>query len=824
MSTSNIGTSSAADDIDFNKLSLDEKLNNRNWKGRLLGYQELIKVFNNAVDVNDSQIRKYWNDPSHFESYLLDSNVVSHEQAVIALEALITFMKPLTSDLGNKSHKLLNAWIPSLIEKGLGSSRQHTREISTSCILSLCSLDNSIETTIDISIPFLEKKLPRLLSATLNIISKLLSIYGIINIKNLLTFFNHVLEHIPKLASHADKSVRAESLNVILQIYIIIHDDTDYNKFLQDFITDNLKNIQQRELTKMFENIQTDNIIQFTPFETTRRANELANIDGDGDTIMLDGDNKSSIDNNNGIDLSTSFNGQEQNRIDPFTLLPVETILDKLPEQFYERAQSSKWKDRVEALEEFYNDTLTKIKKIDPKANYTSLLDVYATILSKDVNLQAVTLSTESIDQIFNKLGKKDLNKNYCILVFSPLLSRTKEKKATAIEPIRNCLKMICNNYNPLLSENEEFLIEILFAMKHKIPQIRLECTILFTDLLQNMKQLDKKSILKRLNQENDPDSILPIVIKIVNDTQPTLRNAGFECLATLIKLFGERYFNDSLEHLDNMKRNKINDLVTSLPTFNKSTNDQQQVIPSKRGPPQRVTSLQNISPKRSNNLIRNDEHSLKNIKLTKTNNISPKNEPKAILERQQNNINEMNNVQSTPNTAVNTLKKENTVLNKERTDLITQLSQLKKDNEMLLSENKNLKDEKIFLKKTIVDKESNLEEKLNEVKKLNEKINTLEQQIISLKESQSLPPVSNGGTLSQKGSSDDLRRGVGSLRLNSSIESTATSNLNLNFGIDKDHNNLKIINSDNEESWKRAAEVTKMLKERIEKMRARTK
>ena len=293
--------------------------------------------------------------------------------------------------------------------------------------------------------------------------------------------------------------------------------------------------------------------------------------------------------------------------------------------------------------------------------------------------------------------------------------------------------------------------------------------------------------------------------------------------MATLIKIFGERYFNDSLEHLDNMKRNKITDLVTSLPNFDKD-NDQRQIIPSKRGPPQRVTSLQNTSPKRSNNSIRNDEHSLKNIKLTKINNVSPKVESKTTFETQQNTINEMHTSQPTPSAVVNTLKKENMILNRERTNLSSQLAQSKKDNELLLNENKNLKEEKIFLKKTIVDKESNLEEKLSEVKALNEKINTLEQQIINLRESQIQPPVSNGRTLSEKGSSDDLRRGVGSLRLNSSIESTTSSNLNLNFGMDKDHNNLKIINSDNEESWKRAAEVTKMLKERIERMRSRTK
>ena len=810
MNSSNIGTPSASDDIDFNKLSLEEKLSHRNWKGRSLGYQQLTSELNSAIDItHNATLLKYWNDPTLFNEYILDTNVVAHEHAIVALHTLVELMKPITNDIGSRIHSKLNVWVPSLIEKGLGSSRQNTLSKATDCIVMLCSLDDSIDVCVDISLSFLEKKLPRLLNAVLLLIGNIINQFGIVVKLDMVSFLDKILATLPKLASHADKKVRDQVLNVILQIYIKINSQNELKMYLQNFISENLKSIQQKELIKLFDSVTSEQLQQQrTPFEKERREKESANevesqdqklVDEDGDTIMLD------------KDIATP-------QVDIFISLHVETILDKLPEQFYERAQSSKWKDRVEALEEFYNEVLIKCKRIEPKSNYNALMDLYANIISKDVNLQVVTLATQSIYEIFTKIDNNSpnhglLNKNYCSLVFEPLLLRTKEKKNTTIEPIRQCLKMICNYYNPLLRENEEMFFQLLTAMKFKIPQVRLECTTLFIDLLTTSKQFDKQYILTKLKSDNAKEqefSILPIVIKVVNDTQPNLRNIGFQCMATLIKLFGERYFMDTLEHLDNMKRNKIMDLVSTVTILASSTTTPQQIIPSKRPPPQRITSLGNTSPlKRSNALQKDDKHSSKNIKLLKVTNTSPK-----VLTPN-------TTTQPIPNAIVTTLQKENVILHNEKTSLSTEIKQLRKDNEQLLQENKNLKEERQFLKNTISEKDSMISSKLHEIESLNDKVNDLERQIISLRDkinsTVSTAPV-------RTASSDDLRRGVGSLRLNSSIESTTSSNLNLNFGIDKTKPDSKIINSDNEDSWKRAAEVTKMLKERIEKMRARTK
>lgn len=53
-------------------------------------------------------------------------------------------------------------------------------------------------------------------------------------------------------------------------------------------------------------------------------------------------------------------------------------------------------------------------------------------------------------------------------------------------------------------------------------------------------------------------DEVVPIVIQIVNDTQPAIRTIGFESFAILIKIFGMNTFVKTLEHLDNLKRKKL--------------------------------------------------------------------------------------------------------------------------------------------------------------------------------------------------------------------------------------------------------------------------
>ena len=184
--------------------------------------------------------------PSLFNKFITDSNVAAQEHALVAFESLIIAFTPLAS-AKHVSTSLLPIWIPSLIEKGITSTRAATKNKSLDCILLLCSLDNSITQCIECILPFFDKKLPKLLAGSLQTISDLIISYGMVNV-HLNSLLPQILKPLPKLASHADKNVRAETMNLIVHLYNV----TGQNKeILQELLLDQLKPIQQRDLDKL---------------------------------------------------------------------------------------------------------------------------------------------------------------------------------------------------------------------------------------------------------------------------------------------------------------------------------------------------------------------------------------------------------------------------------------------------------------------------------------------------------------------------------------------------------------------------------------------
>lgn len=434
----------AQEEVDYSKLPLEERLSHKVWKARLDGYQELKQILSSNPSIKDNKISIYWRDPSLFNKFITDSNVAAQEHALVAFESLIIAFTPLAS-AKHVSTSLLPIWIPSLIEKGITSTRAATKNKSLDCILLLCSLDNSITQCIECILPFFDKKLPKLLAGSLQTISDLIISYGMVNV-HLNSLLPQILKPLPKLASHADKNVRAETMNLIVHLYNV----TGQNKeILQELLLDQLKPIQQRDLDKLFEKQQDQATIkparlfewQRKELEKQKEAETMASavaIDQDGDTDM----------DLNVKPLSTSNN---KSTLDPFAMLPEETVLDKLPEEFNEKIVSAKWKDRVEVLEEFHDFTLTKIKKLKSKnQDYSHLLQIFGHIIQKDANVQAVTIAAQSVEIICAKLRTSGFHKHYVSIVFVPLLERTKERKPSVIEAIRKALRTICQFHNPL--------------------------------------------------------------------------------------------------------------------------------------------------------------------------------------------------------------------------------------------------------------------------------------------------------------------------------------------------------------------------------------
>ncbi|GCE97394.1 stu2 protein [Zygosaccharomyces mellis] len=854
---------------DFTRLPLEQKLDHKLWKARLNGYQELSQNFKGGKG------QEYWKRPELFGKYLMDSNVVAQEQAVISLE---TFLKEV--DMPGKGIDLkgvFEIWIPALAEKGLSSSRATTKEKASECILVLCSLDQSIVHCTELILPFCEKKMPKLVANSLHSLRDLVGSFGLTNC-NAQQLLPQLLAPLGKLAGHADKNVRSETLGLIVEIYKC----TGKNRaFLQELLLDQLKPIQQRELDKLFAaaDAETFGGQSGRLFVWQRREQENNTKDHDGDTVM---EHQFPQDLRN-LETDAPVTGAASAPLDPLDLLPEQTILDRLPENFYDRIGSSKWKDRVESLQELYDGVLVPLKKLKhQREDYSHLLGIFGHVIQRDANVQAVSLAAQCIGEICQKMKNANFNKQYVGFVFTPLLERTKEKKTTVVETIRNALQALCRQQYPFASHghNEDMLQEILNFMKHKTPQIKQETTLLLTFILKELGHQSDSGGGKRILQKYLPDEICPTVTKIVNDTQPTIRECGFECFAVLIKILSRKELHFALEKLDNLKRQKIEEQLDKLPELELTVNavrtaetpvtkaptevavptptpTDDSTIPSKRGPTSPLKKSNSPNVPKSRVLL-----------TSRTLGTPPTNAP---LQPAATTTSPTAQVQTQAQAQVNTelakLQKDKSKWIQERHQLLSQVNKLSNSQTQLISENEALREQLKLSQTDLHERGLQLRSKDLQLTRLQDRIAQLE---LDLRESHmqvqqhqgsssepasaistnlgvrsisssSMDPISaNGNGHSNRSkhlrtpseSSDDLPRRVDSLQLSASQPgvTNVTGVTGVTGSLPNTVNTTAATTSSsasdavNEESWKRAAEVTSQLKARIERMRAKTR
>lgn len=545
---------------DFSKLPLDERLSHKSWKARLNGYQQLQKQFQNAFPLPNEYV-KYWSDPGHFHKYILDSNVVAQENALFALHAMFGKQIPHVKDLSIfPIDNYINEWLSPLLTKALNSSRNKSKELSITCVMLLSSLDQSIQRVMENVILILPiVRIPKLIASIISCINSLLVTFQLVNIEGpqLIELLNKLFMPLPKLASHADKNVRGNTMDLIVTLYCLLGKD---RTLLQETLLDNLKPIQQRELDKKFNDpdlklgdstmdCETGEIIMFEWQRRERASNhDDSNDSNNNDELDADGDTNMDI------------NIPSVNKIDPLQLLPEEDLLSNLPEEFHSLIKSTKWKDRVDVLEELNENHLNKIKKLKTKDDYGSLLRILSDIINRDVNVQCVTLAAEAVNSILKKLTRDAIHENYIVMVFPALLERTKERKPSVIEMVIKTIHTICEIYEPFIPGHESLILkDLLIKLNDRIPGVKLECSKLLNELLGRCQIMDHEYMISNLI---DGLKIQTTLMKLINDTQMNIRNVSFMIVAKLINLLGIEYFQEFLDGIDKIKRRKIESMI----------------------------------------------------------------------------------------------------------------------------------------------------------------------------------------------------------------------------------------------------------------------
>jgi cytoskeleton-associated protein 5 len=473
----------------------------------LEAYQEITSQFQKSPSEDDPVFKPFLSSPDLFKKIVTDTNVVAQESGIAALCAFLEYG-------GTQACiRLRNHVVAGLCEKGLSSSRAGTKTKTIEALMWLVELDTP-DPVVEAMLPSLSARLPKLVAGTVKALHEIYSEFGAQTVNPKL-----VLPSLPKLFSHADRTVRSETSNLTVELHIWM------GPALQQILFTELKPVQQKDLTGAFERVKDQKPVQKRYLKSQREAMEAAQEIGASNGDVGDSD----------VVMS---NTEESTPVDPYDMVDFVDVLSKLPSDLATRVTASKWKDRVEVLTEAHKE-MNVLKYAD--SDYQELVRMLAKCI-RDVNIQVVSLAANCIEVMAKGLRKRF--QRYALIVLGPLLERCKEKKPSVLEALNGALDAVFES-----SSFSEVLPDTLEAMKHKTPQVRLAACQFLIKILKNTLVSPNKS---------EVEEIIASSVKLVGDTLPDVRTCGFEAVGTLMKITGERELNSYLDSIDDLKMKKI--------------------------------------------------------------------------------------------------------------------------------------------------------------------------------------------------------------------------------------------------------------------------
>ncbi|KAK9719768.1 hypothetical protein K7432_004569 [Basidiobolus ranarum] len=483
-------------DNDFSSLSLEEKISHKVWKARLQAYEELTKLYKTTDQ--EAEFDKY---SEHFKKIVTDSNVAAQEAGLTAVLAYV-------ENAPNPS-KTRDTVVPGIVEKCLGSTRAGTKTKAVELLLLYIEVDVP-DPVVESVIAGLDSKVPKMVAATVFALKEIIRSYGakVVSVKP-------ILKTLAKLFGHADKNVRAESTQLVIELYKWL--GPALNPALQD-----LKPVQIKELNEAFEKL---------PAEKPVAERLLRSQQG----IETTTNESTAEDNNQDDDGSQPI---EDSEIDPYDLADPVDALKKLSPSFYTELASTKWKERKEALEGLLSIVKT-IKLADD--NYSEMMAALAKRIG-DANVMVGTIAANCIEAI--ALGLRKSCGQYKSVLIPPILEKLKEKKQTVVDALRAALDAIFASI-----DISELVEEVTAASGHKNPQVKAETHRWLTRCLKTIKSAPGKGEIKWISE---------LFLKGLDDGDTNVREGAAEGLGTLMKAVGEKTLAPFIEKLDKIKEAKV--------------------------------------------------------------------------------------------------------------------------------------------------------------------------------------------------------------------------------------------------------------------------
>ncbi|KAL9456508.1 hypothetical protein AB3S75_005687 [Citrus x aurantiifolia] len=488
------------------RLPWEDRLLHKNWKVRNEANIDLAALCDSITDPKDNRIRELG---PLFKKTVADSNAPVQDKA---LDALIAYLKAADADAGRYAKEVCDAIAAKCL-----TGRPKTVEKAQAVFMLWVELE-AVDVFLDVMEKAIKNKVAKAVVPAIDVMFQALSEFGAKIIPP-----KRILKMLPELFDHQDQSVRASSKGLTLELCRWIGKDP-VKTILFEKMRDTMKKELEAELVNVSGTARPTRKIRAE--QDKELGQELISEDvGPGPSEESTADVPPEID--------------EYELVDPVDIL---TPLEK--SGFWEGVKATKWSERKDAVAELTK--LASTKRIAP-GDFTEVCRTLKKLIT-DVNIAVAVEAIQAIGNLARGLRTHFSGSSRFLLPV--LLEKLKEKKPTVAESLTQTLQAMhkagCLNLVDVVED-------VKTSVKNKVPLVR----SLTLNWVTFCVETSSKAVVLKVHKD-----YVPICMECLNDGTPEVRDAAFSVLAAIAKSVGMRPLERSIEKLDDVRRNKLSEMI----------------------------------------------------------------------------------------------------------------------------------------------------------------------------------------------------------------------------------------------------------------------
>lgn len=488
------------------KLPWEDRLLHKNWKVRNEANIDLAALCDSVTDPKDNRIRELG---PLFKKTVADSNAPVQDKA---LDALIAYLKAADADAGRYAKEVCDAIAAKCL-----TGRPKTVEKAQAVFMLWVELE-AVDVFLDVMEKAIKNKVAKAVVPAIDVMFQALSEFGAKIVPP-----KRILKMLPELFDHQDQNVRTSSKGLTLELCRWIGKDP-----VKTILFEKMRDTMKKELEAELVNV-------------SGAARPTRKIRAEQDKELEQG----LVSEDVGPGPSEESTADVPQEIDEYELVDPVDILTPLEKSgFWEGAKATKWSERKDAVAELTK--LASTKRIAP-GDFTEICRTLKKLIT-DVNIAVAVEAIQAIGNLARGLRTHFSGGSRFLLPV--LLEKLKEKKPTVTESLTQTLQAIhkagCLNLADVVED-------VKTSVKNKVPLVR----SLTLNWVTFCIETSSKAVVLKVHKD-----YVPICMECLNDGTPEVRDAAFSVLAAIAKSVGMRPLERSIEKLDDVRRNKLSEMI----------------------------------------------------------------------------------------------------------------------------------------------------------------------------------------------------------------------------------------------------------------------